>query len=180
MSDTEEFQGLHNLMAVRGARKRFKRVGRGESSGMGKTCGRGMKGQKARKSGGVRPGFEGGQLPLARRQPKRGFKNYPFRKEFTVVNVGLLSDRFDAGASVDPAALVAAGIVAKATDSVKILGEGDLSHALTIKAHKVSAGARSKIEAAGGSVELIAPRAKYVREKKATKAGGAPAAPAEA
>jgi large subunit ribosomal protein L15 len=175
MSDNEEYQGLHNLIAVRGARKKFKRVGRGESSGIGKTCGRGMKGQKARKSGGVRPGFEGGQLPLARRQPKRGFKNYPFRKEFVVVNIGLLSERFEAGATVDPAALVAVGLVAKPTDSVKILGQGELSHALTIKAHKVSGSARAKVEAAGGSVELIAPRAKYVREKKAKKGAEAPA-----
>ncbi len=175
MSEENEYQGLHNLIAVRGARKKFKRVGRGESSGIGKTCGRGMKGQKARKSGGVRPGFEGGQLPLARRQPKRGFKNYPFRKEFAVVNIGLLSDRFDAGAQVDPAALVAAGLVSKSNESVKILGEGELQHALNVKAHKVSAGARAKIEAAGGSVELIAPRPKYVREKKAKKGAAAPA-----
>ncbi len=96
-----------------------------------------------------------------------------------MVNVGLLSDRFDAGASVDPAALVAVGLVAKATDSVKILGEGELQHALNIKAHKVSAGARAKIEAAGGSVELIAPRAKYVREKKGKAPSGDAAAPAE-
>lgn len=151
-----EKQGLHNLVKVRGARKRFKRVGRGESSGLGKTSGRGMKGQKSRKSPHVRPGFEGGQLPLARRLPKRGFSNEPFRKHFAEVNIGHLGDRFESGANVDPAALVASGLVAKASAKVKILGEGEIPHALHIKAHKCSKGARAKIEAAGGTVELLA------------------------
>jgi large subunit ribosomal protein L15 len=151
-----EKQGLHNLVKVRGARKRFKRVGRGEASGLGKTSGRGMKGQKSRKSPHVRPGFEGGQLPLARRLPKRGFSNAIFRKDFAEVNIGRLAERFEAGATVDLQALVASGLVAKAGSKVKILGQGELSHALTIKAHKVSKGARAKIEAAGGTIELLA------------------------
>lgn len=148
-------QGLHNLVAPHGARKKKKRVGRGEASGHGKTSGRGMKGQKARKSGNVRPGFEGGQLPLARRLPKRGFKNALFRKDYVVVNVGRLAERFEGGATVDPAALVATGLLAKASDRVKILGEGDIGHALHLKVHRISASAREKIEKAGGSVEVL-------------------------
>jgi large subunit ribosomal protein L15 len=149
-----ERQGLHNLVAPRGARRPKKRVGRGRASGVGKTSGRGQKGQKSRKSGGVRPGFEGGQLPLARRQPKRGFRN-KFRTEYAEVNVGRLAERFEAGSVVDVQALVASGLVSRSSSRVKILGQGDLGHALTIKAHKVSAGARTKIEGAGGSVELL-------------------------
>lgn len=153
---SEEIQGLHNLVAPRGARKRPIRVGRGESSGKGKTSGRGMKGQKARKSGPVRPGFEGGQLPLARRLPKRGFSNHLFRNHFVAVNVGRLSERFSAGDTVDLPALLAVGLLSKTSDKVKILGEGDISLALHLKVHRVSAGARAKIEAAGGTVEVIA------------------------
>lgn len=153
--DTNERQGLHNLVAPRGARKKKKRVGRGRGSGMGKTSGRGMKGQKARKSGHVRPGFEGGQLPLARRQPKRGFNNSKFENPFAEVNVGRLAGRFEAGATVDPQALVAIGLMRNLSQKVKILGEGDITVALTLKVHKISAGARSKIEQAGGTVEVL-------------------------
>jgi large subunit ribosomal protein L15 len=153
--DLGDRQGLHNLVAPKGARRNKKRVGRGRGSGMGKTSGRGMKGQKARKSGGVRPGFEGGQLPLARRQPKRGFRNALFRNPYTVVNVGLLAERFAAGSTVDVPALVADGLLAKPTLKIKILGEGDIGHALTLRVHKVSASAREKIEKAGGSIELL-------------------------
>ncbi len=156
---SNERQGLHNLVAPRGARKKPKRVGRGPGSGIGKTSGRGHKGQKARKSGGVRPGFEGGQLPLARRLPKRGFRNALFRKDYTVINVGRLADRFDAGSTVDLAALIERGLLGKANGRVKILGEGDLSVALNVKAHKVSKSAQAKIEAAGGSVEIIPEKA---------------------
>lgn len=150
-----EIQGLHNLVAPEGARKKKKRLGRGEASGHGKTSGRGMKGQKARKSGNVRPGFEGGQLPLARRLPKRGFKNALFRKEYVVVNVGRLSERFPSGATVDPAVLLATGLLAKVTDRVKILGQGDVAHPLHLKVHGISGSAREKIEKAGGSVEVL-------------------------
>lgn len=152
---SSEIQGLHNLVAPIGARRKPMRVGRGESSGKGKTCGRGMKGQKARKSGPVRPGFEGGQLPLARRLPKRGFSNHRFRKTFIALNVGRLSERFGAGEAVDFAALLATGLVSKTSDKVKILGQGDVPHALHLKVHRISASARGKIEAAGGSVEIL-------------------------
>lgn len=155
MSNNNEFQGLHNLVAPRGARKKPKRIGRGEGSGHGKTSGRGHKGQKARKSGGVRPGFEGGQLTLARRLPKRGFRNALFRKTFRVVNVGRLAERFEAGSVVDMDALLVAGLVSKPSEKVKLLAQGDISHALTIKVHAASAGAREKIEKAGGSVEVL-------------------------
>lgn len=149
-----ERQGLHNLVAPKGARKKKKRLGRGEAS-HGKTSGRGNKGQKARKSGHVRPGFEGGSLPLARRLPKRGFNNKDFATEYAIINVGRLAERFDAGATVDPASLVANGLLAKHGARVKILGEGEIGHALTLKVHKVSASAREKIQKAGGTIEVL-------------------------
>lgn len=154
MSDTE-VQGLHNLVAPRGARQAKKRLGRGRGSGLGKTAGRGHKGQKKTKSGNVRPGFEGGQLPLARRLPKRGFRNAPFRKVFAEVNLGRIAERFEAGAVIDPIALVECGLVTKPTMKVKILGEGDFTLKVTVKAHAISAGAKAKIEAAGGTVEVL-------------------------
>ena len=150
-----EIQGLHNLVAPRGARKEKKRLGRGEASGHGKTSGRGNKGQKARKSGNVRPGFEGGQLPLARRLPKRGFKNALFRNDYVAVNVGRLAERFPSGATIDPAVLIATGLLAKTSDRVKVLGQGDVAHALHLKVHRISGSAREKIEKAGGSVEVL-------------------------
>lgn len=153
--ETSQRQGLHNLVAPRGARRNKKRLGRGESS-HGKTSGRGNKGQKARKSGQVRPGFEGGSLPLARRLPKRGFNNKDFANQYAVVNVGRLAERFEAGATVDTAALLENGLLAKANLKVKLLGEGEVGHALTVKVHKISAQARAKIEKAGGSVEVLA------------------------
>jgi len=155
MSENQgEVQGLHNLVAPRGARKKMKRVGRGESSGHGKTSGRGNKGQKARKSGNVRPGFEGGQMRLARRLPKRGFKNI-FARPVTVVNVGRLAEHFDAGSTVDPATLIMAGFLSKVDERVKVLAEGDIKHALHLKVHAISAAAQKKIEAAGGSVSVL-------------------------
>jgi large subunit ribosomal protein L15 len=169
---SSEIQGLHNLVAPIGARRKPMRVGRGESSGKGKTCGRGMKGQKARKSGPVRPGFEGGQLPLARRLPKRGFSNYPFRKQFTAINVGRLTERFGAGETVDMAALLAVGLLSKTSAKVKILGEGEVGHALHLKVERISAGARSKIEAAGGSVEVLTTALKASSKSEESKAAG--------
>jgi large subunit ribosomal protein L15 len=170
---SDEIQGLHNLVAVRGARKRIKRVGRGEGSGIGKTSGRGMKGQKARKSGGVRPGFEGGQLPLAIRLPKRGFKNYLFKKTYTPINIGRLAERFEDGETVNIASLLERGLVSKTSARVKILGEGDLGKKLNIEVHKVSASARSKIEAAGGTVSTLEPteKAKRGKYKKKSECG---------
>lgn len=150
-----DIQGLHNLVAVQGARHKPKRLGRGRASGHGKTSGRGHKGQKKTKSGQVRPGFEGGQLPLARRLPKRGFKNFDFRVDYTVVNLGRIAERFESGAVVDPVSLVATGLVTKTRMKIKVLGTGDLNLKLTVKAHAISASAKQKIEAAGGTVEVL-------------------------
>lgn len=152
---SDQIQGLHNLVAPRGARHRKKRLGRGESSGLGKTSGRGMKGQKARKSGNVRIGFEGGQLPLARRLPKRGFKNALFRTTYTVVNLGRLAQCFAAGATVGVQELLGAGLISKPSDLVKVLAEGDLGHAIHLSVHRISASAQAKVESSGGSVALI-------------------------
>lgn len=149
------FIGLHNLKAPSGAKHKETRLGRGENSGHGKTSGRGHKGQKARKSGNVRIGFEGGQTPLQRRTPKRGFRN-PFRREFAVVNVGALAEQFGADAVVDVAALQSSGLVNAQLDGIKVLGHGELKHALTVKAHGFSSTAREKIEKAGGKIEILA------------------------
>jgi large subunit ribosomal protein L15 len=146
---------LHNLHPNRGATKTKKRLGRGRGSGTGKTSGKGVKGQKARAGHhGARFAFEGGQMPMPRRIPKRGFKN-PNRVEAFPINVALLDKLFDAGATVDLETLRARGVVPKLVDTIKILGEGELTKKLAIKAHRVSETARSKVEAAGGSVEII-------------------------
>ena len=144
---------LHSLKPADGSRKKEIRVGRGIGSGVGKTCGRGHKGQKARSGGGVRPGFEGGQMPIYRRLPKRGFKNI-WAKKFATVNVQSLN-RFDDGAVVDGAALINAGIIKNVLDGVKILGNGDLSKKLSVKANAFTNSAKHKIESAGGSAEVI-------------------------
>jgi large subunit ribosomal protein L15 len=146
--------GLDRLSLAAGARKRSKRVGRGPGSGHGKTSGKGHKGQKARSGGGKAGGFEGGQMPLYRRIPKRGFTPR-VRLRYAVVNVEDLRG-FTAGSTVDPDALAAARLIKQAErDRVKILGKGEVSHPLTIVAQKVSGAARQKIEAAGGRVELL-------------------------
>lgn len=145
---------LDELRPAPGARRRPKRVGRGPGSGHGKTSGKGHKGQKARSGGGTRPGYEGGQMPLYRRVPKRGFTPRD-RTRYAVVNLGALA-RFPVGDVVDPDRLVAARLIKKAErGSVKVLGEGELSHPLTVKAHAVSASARQKIEATGGRIEVL-------------------------
>ena len=144
---------LHELHYTEGARKERKRVGRGTSSGHGKTSTRGQKGQGARSGGGKKPGFEGGQTPLFMRLPKRGFTNVN-RKEFAIVNVEDLN-KFEANAVVDFEALKAAGLVKKELDGLKILGNGELSVALTVKANKFSASAVKAIEAVGGKTEVI-------------------------
>jgi len=143
---------LSNLKPAAGATHRRKRRGRGTSAGLGKTAGRGTKGQRARKSGNARIGFEGGQMPLARRLPKRGFKN-PFKKTIAVVNLDALGV-FAAGAVVDETSLREAGLVRGSFDGIKILGEGALDRALVIRVQAVSKSAREKIEAAGGTVEV--------------------------
>lgn len=146
---------LHNLKPARGATKTKKRLGRGRGSGTGKTSGKGVKGQKARPGHhGARFAFEGGQMPMPRRIPKRGFKN-PNRVEAYPINVATLEKIFDAGATVDIAALRAKGLVPKLAEAVKILGEGELTKKLIIKAHRASETAKSKIAAAGGTIELI-------------------------
>lgn len=144
---------LNELQPAAGARPKATRVGRGIGSGLGKTSGRGHKGQKARSGGGVRRGFEGGQMPLYRRIPKRGFTNI-FKKEIVAVNLGELN-RFDAGTVVTPELLLQAGIIKSLKDGVKILGEGELDRALTVQAGAFSKSASEKITAAGGKAEVI-------------------------
>ena len=145
---------LHELTPAAGATKPAYRKGRGAGSGNGKTAGRGHKGQWARSGGGVRPGFEGGQMPLQRRIPKRGFNNI-FATEYATVNVSALNDRFDDGATVDAESLVACGLVKKTLDGIKVLGKGEITKALTVKVNAVSESAKAKIEAAGGKVEVL-------------------------
>jgi large subunit ribosomal protein L15 len=144
---------LHELTPAVGSRKARKRVGRGIGSGMGKTSTRGHKGQNSRSGGGVRPGFEGGQNPLYRRLPKRGFTNH-FRKEFAVVNLTELN-KFAAGTEVTPETLLESGIVKNARDGIKILGNGEITVQLNVKANKFSQSAVEKIQAAGGKTEVI-------------------------
>ena len=144
---------LHELSPAPGSNKQRTRVGRGLGSGIGKTSGRGQKGQNSRTGGGVRPGFEGGQMPLYRRLPKRGFHN-KWSVEFAVVNIADL-DRFEAGALVDPVTLIEAGILKNVKDGVKILGNGDLTKALTVRVQAFSKTALEKINAAGGKAEVV-------------------------
>ncbi|OEU52579.1 MAG: 50S ribosomal protein L15 [Desulfobacterales bacterium C00003060] len=143
---------LNELSPPRGARKAVKRLGRGPGSGHGKTAGRGHKGQKSRSGGNIRRGYEGGQMPLQRRLPKRGFTNI-FRKEFTIVNIRDLG-RFERGSVVDKAALAAADLLKGKSDGVKLLGQGTIDYPLSVKVDRCSNSARAKVEAVGGSVEL--------------------------
>lgn len=153
----------HTLRSPRGAKRARKRVGRGVGSGTGTYSARGLKGQKAR--GKVRPGFEGGQVPQVRRLPHlRGFKNFT-RVEFQPVNLDDLNDRFDAGATVDGAALAVARLIDDAETPFKVLGRGELGHALTVRAPRLSAAAKAAIEAAGGSYEELAPAEKNARNR---------------
>ncbi len=146
---------LHDLKPARGSRKKRTRVGRGISAGKGKTAGRGTKGQNARSGGGKGPYFEGGQLPLFRRLPHiRGFRNIN-RIEYQPVNVAALAQDFEAGEEVTPEALIARGVIRKNGGPVVILGDGEIDIALTVKAHRFSKTAQAKIEAAGGSVEIL-------------------------
>ena len=144
---------LNELKPVEGARHAKKRVGRGVGSGMGKTATRGHKGQNARSGGGVRPAFEGGQTPLFKRLPKRGFTNVS-RKEYAVVNLGDINEKFEAGTTVDVEALKNAGLVKKEFEGVKVLGNGELTKAVTVKAAKFSKSALEKISQAGGTAEV--------------------------
>jgi len=147
---------LHELKPNKGAKHRVKRLGCGESSGHGKTSGKGNKGQNARSGGSVRPGFEGGQMPIHRRLPKKGFNNYEFRDVVAVVNLADLDVNFDDGAVIDIETLRAAGFINGRFDKVKLLGQGNLTKKLSITVDAVSASAREKVEKAGGSVTLNA------------------------
>ena len=144
---------LNELSPARGSRKAAKRLGRGVGSGTGKTSGRGTKGYNSRSGGGVRPGYEGGQMPLQRRLPKRGFTNI-FRKNIAVINIRDLN-RFEQGGVVDADALIQSGLVKGKRDGVKLLGHGEIKFALNVKINQISQSAREKIEAAGGKVEVL-------------------------
>ena len=144
---------LHELKPAPGSTAKRKRVGRGNGSGMGNTACRGHKGQKARSGGGVRPGFEGGQMPVTRRLPKHGFNNI-FRQEYTVVNLEALENKFEDGAEVTLETLVARGLIKKSDKRVKILGQGELTKKLTIRVNRISAAAAEKVAGAGGKVEV--------------------------
>jgi large subunit ribosomal protein L15 len=145
---------LDNLKPARGSKFDRKRVGRGPGSGNGKTAGRGNKGAQSRSGYSYKRGFEGGQMPLHRRVPKRGFHN-PFRTEYAVVNLDQLDARFDAGATVSPASLHEAGIISRPSAPIKVLARGEVTKALTVQAHKFSGQAAAKIAAAGGKAEAI-------------------------
>jgi large subunit ribosomal protein L15 len=146
--------GLHNLKPAKGATRPRKRVGRGPGSGLGKTSGRGEKGQKSRSGFSQRPGFEGGQMPLHRRVPKRGFSNALFRKEYAEVNLEKL-EAFEAGTIVTPEVLLKRGVIKKVRDGVKVLAGGNLTKALTVRAHKFSAKAQERITGLGGKAEVL-------------------------
>jgi large subunit ribosomal protein L15 len=147
---------LEDLRPAAGATRKRKRLGRGRASGTGKTSGKGHKGLKARSGGGVRVGFQGGQMPLYRRLPKRGFLPHGGKTEFALVNLKDLAARFPAGSVVDPDALVAKRLIKKAErGAVKILGDGDIAHALVIRTHRISEAAREKVVGAGGQVEVL-------------------------
>ena len=164
--------GLHNLRPTPGSTKARKRVGRGMGSGSGKTSGRGQKGQKSRSgSHNMRPGFEGGQMPLYMRTGKlrgpymkKSMPMGPFRTSNEIVNIADLAERFPAGADVTPATLVSAGLLKNTRETVKVLGNGDITHALNVSVHAVSASAKAKIEAAGGSVTIVDPKAREAGE----------------
>ena len=143
---------LHELSPAKGSRKAPKRLGRGVASGSGKTAGRGTKGYNSRSGGGVRPGYEGGQMPLQRRLPKRGFTNI-FKKNIAVINIRDLA-KFDKGSVVDTAALIQAGLVKGQRDGIKLLGQGEITYSLDVKVNQISKSARENIEAAGGKVEV--------------------------
>ena len=145
---------LHELAPAVPAKKAY-RKGRGAGSGNGKTAGRGHKGQWARSGGGVRPGFEGGQMPAYRRLPKRGFDNSKFATTYAIVNLAQLEESFEDGETVDLVALIESGLISKPLDGLKVLGNGNLTKKLTVKAQKISEAAKAKIEAAGGNVEVI-------------------------
>jgi large subunit ribosomal protein L15 len=151
--------GLNNLKPAAGSTHKKKRVGRGPGSGLGKTAGRGNKGQKSRSGYSSKVGFEGGQMPLQRRLPKRGFTNI-FKKQWIEVTLATLEQSFEAGDSITPETMHERGVIAKGKRDIVVLGTGDISKALTVSAHRFTKGARTKIEAAGGTVNVITPHHK--------------------
>lgn len=155
MEENEQIR-LHNLKPAPGSRKDRKRIGRGRGSGTGKTAGRGQKGQNSRSGSSKNPGFEGGQMPLYRRLPKLGGFTPRNRKIYAIVNVRDLEGAFEKDSVVDPAALAASGLIKKERESVKVLGDGELTKGMTVRAHAFTKTAREKIEAAGGTAEVIA------------------------
>jgi len=152
--ETKKALELHTLQPAPGSRTRGRRLGRGTSAGQGRTCGKGHKGQKARSGYSYKPGFEGGQMPLHRRLPKRGFTNAPFRKEFQIVNLKQLSV-FKAGQEITPEDLRAQGLISKGHVPVKLLGDGEIKAALKLSVHAASASAIEKIKASGGEVSIL-------------------------
>ncbi len=153
--EKQQIMDLSNLKPAPNSRTRVRRLGRGTSGGQGRTCGKGHKGQKARAGYSERVGFEGGQMPLHRRLPKRGFSNYPFRKIYQIVNLQQLDSAFSAGQEVNPESLLAKGLIGKLNQPVKLLGEGEISVALTLRVHAASQSALEKVKAAGGEVQLL-------------------------
>lgn len=152
--ETEKGVELHALQPAPGSRTRRRRLGRGTSAGQGRTCGKGHKGQKARSGFSYKPGFEGGQMPLHRRLPKRGFTNAPFRREYQIINLKQLGV-FEAGEEIKPEDLRAKGLISKTHVPVKLLGDGEIKVALRLSVHAASASALDKIKAAGGEVSLL-------------------------
>lgn len=175
---------IHDVTTLAGAHKRRKRVGRGESSGAGKSAGRGNKGDQSRTGGGARVFTMGGQLPIFRRLPKRGFNNVNFRTAYRAINIDVLADRFAAGESVTPGALRDRGLLSGAGTLVKVLGRGELKHALSLEVHAISRSAREAVEKAGGSVKLIERKDRAAlakaRRNTARKTGKAKARTSEA
>jgi large subunit ribosomal protein L15 len=146
---------LNELSPAPGSKKSRKRIGRGESSGWGKTAGKGHNGQKSRSGSYIHPAFEGGQMPLIKRVPKRGFSNALFKKDYAIVNLSTLEAKFDDGAEITPEVLLEAGVIKKIKSGLKILSKGELTKKFSIKTNKISASAKEKITAAGGTVEVI-------------------------
>jgi large subunit ribosomal protein L15 len=166
---------LHELSPAKGSNRGIKRIGRGHGSGWGKTSGKGHKGQWSRSGGGVRPGFEGGQTALARRMPKRGFTNAPFKTEYAVINIRDLQSRFESGAVVDEQAIMDCGLISKPLDGIKVLGTGELTKSLNVTVTKFSESAKQKIENAGGKANELPAKAKFLpnnenARKRAAKA----------
>ncbi len=179
---------LNDITSLVGAHRRRKRVGRGESSGLGKTCGRGNKGCLSRAGGGPRPLHEGGQMPIFRRLPKRGFSNFQFRRAYEIVNLAVLEKSFGDGQTVDPDGMRAAGLIDGERSLIKVLGQGPLTKRLTVVAHAFSASAKAAIESAGGVARVIERPAPAVLAKakrgtkqstRATTKTGGPASPSE-